>query len=690
MLVLPGLCLLTGLAVSARAGQLNPEGDILTLNPTIYLANTPTVAKLKVENTGVAAYFFAEIATLPTGWTGSPTRTQPILITRDDTHKFEFTLKGPNASTELRTITFRLYGCEFDDCVNFAVQVDQANFDIRTELVPAGFQLLTPEIGAVDLTQPISFVWLYTNADTYKFELFEDDAGFPAANPIYSKDGIIENSLSLDTGKIALAKLTPYHWNVTAFNAIGQVSSTNGPLYFTTVGAPPLGEFTFQIPSADNQPLSQTPSFSWTASQNAEEYRFEVFTDDAGTPHEPAVVDVTTAATAYSWQGAPLATGPYHVLVTARNETNERLVNGGVRPFRASALSAFSLAAPASDAQGVSQTPLLQWNTCTGATQYRAELYREVMVGSTPALEFQAMHLVPAPATSYQWPEALRRNAAYQWRVAALAQGEERENDGGLRRFTTVLLGPFAVVEPAPAQTGIETVPIFHWIASANAARYIVEMAPSLGGQPDLTDISISESIPAPQTQWRSYFEELTAGADYFWRVTAFTSGDGQSLLNSEGWVPFTVLDMPEFDLLTPAAGLSNVTTMPTLTWESAGPAQYYIVHRTLAGLGSLPPIQTLGATPSLQLTGDLHLNGETAYTWTVEAVNPTGSRFARDPFQFITAPRNAADSGDVLDMLLGHQLLSASERASIDIAADAFDSAVYRRAWCLESGPCH
>jgi hypothetical protein len=210
-------------------------------------------------------------------------------------------------------------------------------------------------------------------------------------------------------------------------------------------------------------------------------------------------------------------------------------------------------------------------------------------------------------------------------------------------------------------------VPTFRWNPAANAARYFVQVVRSTpGGQPDTGVIFSSPAVAALSTEWRSFFEPFDRGKLYFWRVRA-ESEDASSVRFSDGdWSPFTINDLTEFDLLTPVNNATSVSYTPRLTWQTQPAATHYLVYLLVDGLGIIGPFETQGNVGSFEFNETLHLNGQRLYFWAVEAVSPTSRQFSRQTYSFTTTTRPFADSGDVLDQLLGKQLMGFDERRSV------------------------
>lgn len=642
------------------------KGEIVSLTPADYLAGAQTTGRLRMRNTGVSAFFAAQALEVPSGWTVTPAFTNQVLVRNGDAHNFSFQITAPATATAPVNIKFALV-VYVDDV--FPVYADEETFQIRSVALPGMFELTSPPAGAFNIAMPITFQWeASSGAVSYRFELYEEQGGGAAPTPFFVRQDLETNSTTVTEADAPLPPGTDFFWRVIAINTVGQRINTGGLQVFRTMPEPPLGIFHFIVPAEDGMRLSTTPSFSWEPSDNAIQYLLEVFPDVNGMPMPPAVRAVELTTTSYAWTGEPLAPGNYHVLVAAFNRTGGLQVSGGPRPFIATALSAFTQQTPAPGANGVSDEPAFLWTQSANATAYRLELSLLTTSGPQPA----ATITTPNAAVSHQWTGTpLVRGATYEWMVTALGPTEERPSTNGPLQFTVRPVGTFSVLHPVGGDTGVSVSPVFEWQPAPSAVSYKVEFTPSDGGAPDLGSISSPPELTVTGTSAALTSMALAPAKDYFWRVTASGAGGAPTQTNREGWVPFRTAELAGFNLLSPANGAMGVSLQPVLMWEAVPRAEKYRVHLSAAGTGSLPLFETTGNTPSIALGLGAKLNGETMYTWTVEAVRAGEVRFAAQPFQFTTTSRPAAVYQDIVDAIVGRQILSVPERAALGIGAD-------------------
>jgi hypothetical protein len=196
--------------------------------------------------------------------------------------------------------------------------------------------------------------------------------------------------------------------------------------------------------------------------------------------------------------------------------------------------------------------------------------------------------------------------------------------------------GPFTIISPHDAASGVSVAPLLEWSESSEAGYYRVLVDDDASfGSPEVDATSTEPSLGVA-------FGALEFETTYHWMVAA------QNLLGSETWVPqvasFTTgpLPVPEpFALVSPAPGSTGVSPESRLSWsEAAFAASYQVLVWEGAGGETLVLDEIVpSSTTSLMLAGGV-LRHATPYEWRVTAVNDAGARDANPaPGSFITAP---------------------------------------------------
>ncbi|HUR38777.1 MAG TPA: hypothetical protein VM222_04765 [Planctomycetota bacterium] len=229
----------------------------------------------------------------------------------------------------------------------------------------------------------------------------------------------------------------------------------------------------------------------------------------------------------------------------------------------------FTMTSPANTAIGVSGTPTLSWSPSIGATSYRAQ------ISTDPTFTT----LAPVP-------------------------------------------GDFTLVGPQNTSIGVSTRPTFEWNPSLGAGSYRLQVSGDSGfgtlliDQPGLTTTSVTPTAV------------LTPSTIYFWRVLA--ESDSAVTATGAPWSFTTAVGAAptSFNLVSPAAGTTQVAAQPTYVWTSSSGASSYRLE-----VSTDPDFQTtainLTGIPTTSVTPSTTLQPFTAYYWRVSAVNASGTKIA-------------------------------------------------------------
>ncbi len=191
-----------------------------------------------------------------------------------------------------------------------------------------------------------------------------------------------------------------------------------------------------------------------------------------------------------------------------------------------------------------------------------------------------------------------------------------------------------AVVAPVPALTGTvgNTAAVLSWTASSGAVSYNVKRSTSSGGP--FTTIA---SVSSPSTTYTD--SGLTNGTTYYYVVTAVDAAGESAASNAVSVTPKVI----------PPAAPTGVTasggsTSITITWTASPSATSYDVYRgTAPGAEGTSPI---GTTTTTSYTDSSGLQANTAYYYTVAAVNSagTGTPSAEVSAALVSAPGAATN----------------------------------------------
>jgi len=194
--------------------------------------------------------------------------------------------------------------------------------------------------------------------------------------------------------------------------------------------------------------------------------------------------------------------------------------------------------------------------------------------------------------------------------------------------------GPFNLVSPASAATGVSTNPTYSWTAASGATTYTLEVATDAG----MTNLVINKTGITGISDTPAQI--LTSGTQYYWRVTAVNTF-GNTLATGAPW-SFTTsspTSLPgNFDLISPFNGATGVSTSPLYSWNaSSGAVDYRLEVATDAAMTSLV-VNHPGITATLDIPAT-PLTPSTMYYWRVTAQNSFGTTVSSGaPWSFTTS----------------------------------------------------
>lgn len=200
---------------------------------------------------------------------------------------------------------------------------------------------------------------------------------------------------------------------------------------------------------------------------------------------------------------------------------------------------AFVLVAPASGATGVSTSPLFQWTTAVGASNYTIQVDDDSDF-SSPVID------LTTGLTSYQPPAfTLDMGTPYHWKVVANNGVGSTASTPASAMFTTDGPLPEMPVLVSPSGTTVDTTaPEFQFSRADFANEYLLEV----DDDPGFATPEISDTVAQPSGEPDFVFHTPSAGLlmdaqTYHWRVTAI------NFVGEAGSLPASA----SFDVLLPA-----------------------------------------------------------------------------------------------------------------------------------------
>ncbi len=479
---------------------------------------------------------------------------------------------------------------------------------------PGAFSKTAPTNGATALSTSPTLTW-GASARVTSYEYCYDT----------TNDGVCAGSwTSAGTGtSVALGGLsgaTAHYWHVRAVNAGGTTYADSNTWWsFTTQVVKPLA---FGKVSPVNGATGRLlhPTASWQASEGVTDYEVCADTLNNGAC-DTAWVSVGLA-TSITWPGLALAYDTtYYWQVRAVNAAGYTPADSTTWwSFRTQveAPEAFSKTAPTDGATGVSTSPTLSWGMsqrvasyeyCVDMTDDGACAGNWTSTGTNTSVGLSGL----SPATTYYW------------HVRALNAGGTIYGNGTTAwwRFTTQP-GAFGKTTPANGATGRITTPTVTWQASAGATSYEVCADTTNNGACDLAWVSVGSET---SVTWPAG-AALAYDTLYYWQVRAVYAG-GDTRADGGTWWSFRtkVQEPAEFGKLSPANGVTGVSTRSRLSWGTSERAASYEYCIDTANDGACGGGWT-DAGPNTYV-GLGWLAEGTTYYWHVRAVNAGGTTYA-------------------------------------------------------------
>ncbi len=436
-----------------------------------------------------------------------------------------------------------------------------------------------------------------------------------------------------------VSPLAGQDWNGVSFVNIqtGFIAGSAGNIIFTVNGG-------FQIPTAPllTAPVNGAVNVSlnalldWDSIPTAKTYQVQIDEDTSyASPNVDSSQIILSSMNIPA--GSLLNNTRYFWRVRGQSE-------GGTGPWSNSfnfrtivALpNAPGLITPVNGASNISLTPFFDWDSTSPADSYTLQAALDTSF-SNPWVFYSGItqsffNLVTPP---------LQNNLRYYWRVNAT-------NIAGtgpwsaVSNFTTLLGMPAAptLLSPVNFATGVSLTPLLDWVEDISATSYQVQLSQDSTFASVLWDTSGFNISLVPVRAGL-----LTNVQTYFWRVrTTNPIGTGP-------WAdPFrfmTLLIPPVAPVLVdPPNGAADVSTTPTLDWDSVQYAASFRVQLSTDSTFTIPNLINAGGLTFSQynVPGGI-LNNNTTYYWRVNATNNAGTGPYSQVWRFrtVTSPPVAA-----------------------------------------------
>lgn len=406
-------------------------------------------------------------------------------------------------------------------------------------------------------------------------------------------------------------------WNGVFFTSLltGFISGSGGNiLYTTTAGFPIPAPPNLLLPANGSNNVSITPLLDWDSVASAKTYQVQLHTDS--TYNSPLFDSSGISMTNVNIPSGLLQNNvQYYWRIRSSNAgaTGQWSYSSRFRTIVALP-NAPNLQLPVNGATNVSLTPTFDWDSTSPADYYTLQTSLDTAFTNPYEVNgiTQSFLLLSTP---------LFPNFKYYWRVSATnAAGTGAWSQKF--NFITQSGPPAAPVlfYPSNGAIGINLTPTLDWNEDYSVTSYQLQLS-----QDEFFGTTLIDSTGFTASQLTVRPGVLINVNTYYWRVrTTNTLGTGPW---SQTWHFLTLLSAPAVpNLVSPPNNSVDITTTPTLDWDSVPFAETYRIQlSTDAGFGSFV-INSSGLTASqYNVTGGT-LNTNTVYYWRVNATNQAGT----------------------------------------------------------------
>jgi surface protein len=375
-------------------------------------------------------------------------------------------------------------------------------------------------------------------------------------------------------------------------------------------------KITLLTPFDNTTNTSIFPLFSWSSDTMSNKYQLQVFEGQ-----DPIVIDTLVTLSTFQHSEQLDINSIYNWRV--------RGINDELRPIRlgewssisdfttgSSSIQTIILISPTDNSINLSKNSTLVWQKEPNSQSYRIQLSTDDFITLTVDQK--------VTDTTFATP-TLEYSTNYRWRV----RGANNSGDGDWSTpwsFSTQIqpVGKVTLVSPLNNSV-VELNTALIWLSEPNPEYYRVQLST------DGFTTFVANEVVTDTTFTTPQLEYLT---QYQWRVRGSTADeDGEW---SEPWSFTTIIEAPEKPvLLSPDDAITNLSVLPTLTWDASDRAEHYQIQLSTASNFSSTVADSSEITGTSFEPDKLQFN--TMYYWRVRAINVGGESDWSETRSFFT-----------------------------------------------------
>ncbi|MEW5870868.1 MAG: pre-peptidase C-terminal domain-containing protein [Chloroflexota bacterium] len=505
---------------------------------------------------------------------------------------------------------------------------------------PPDFSKLTPENGATGVSTSPTLTWEAIGGEETLYYSYCIDT----TNNDNCDTGVWTKATSTSYTEVTgLNTNTTYYWQVRASNKAGVTYANRGEdswWSFTTFSDPPE-TFSKIDPLNGATGVPTNPNLSWETSPGATNYAYCIDAINNGIC-DGGIWFNTGSTTSVDLSG--LSSNVYYYWqVRADNSFGSTYANGGTwwsfRTQGGTLPDAFSKISPANNATSVPTNPTLTWQASAGATSY------DYCYDTTNNNACDSGIWANTGTSTSVALSGLSGGTLYYWQARANnALGSREANSEIWWVFTTTGITQDSY-EPD------NTWDVANWIYSGSPQGHSISPATDVDWVKfnlTVTSQVILETSGATNADTRMWLYDGSLnqieyndnnGTDLYSRIDRFCATDplpagtyyvkvdenGNDAQIASYILSLTATScMPgAFGKISPANGASNVSTSPTLSWQTSSGATGYEYCYDTSNNNTCNDVWRSTAATSASLTG---LTNYATYYWQVRATGPSGS----------------------------------------------------------------